>query len=502
MECNADHRNHDEVSSGGASIAFSIAPALGEECKTLLDMSEECQALLRCYGSPLNVVFPERIDRNAQELIETFQHYHINGKIYCTTKPNRSTAILRHIAQRIDLGVDVSSEGSLQAALSAGVAAQRLEATGPKSKAYLTLSLLHGIVVNVDDITEIDRILEIRRGLNLKGKVSILVRLSGFSIGGKHHSEGDGTFGVAVRELPDLFDRLEKIKSEVHLCGFAFHLNTDSVAYRVSAMEECLRALFEARNRGFSPHIVNLGGGLRIRYAADDQEWTQFLVRLKSSLVGDAEVCTWNRSGLGFSVDSKGIRGAPRFMDHAVPLSPADQLCSVLRQSLPSFSGITAAQLFSEALIDVWIEPGRAILDQVGITFGRVLTVRRTERGVPLIVLEMNRSNINAFELSLLTDPVLIPSLAYELSSPMSYFLTGNLCVANELLTPRMIHFRRPVIPGDILAFCNTAPYIMDFAESRTLHQPVARKIAGYFEGKKLTWSLDDEYQPRARANL
>jgi diaminopimelate decarboxylase len=114
----------------------------------------------------------------------------------------------------------------------------------------------------------------------------------------------------------------------------------------------------------------------------------------------------------------------------------------------------------------------------------------------------MNRSNINAFELSLLTDPVLIPSLAYELSSPMSYFLTGNLCVANELLTPRMIHFRRPVIPGDILAFCNTAPYIMDFAESRTLHQPVARKIAGYFEGKKLTWSLDDEYQPRARANL
>lgn len=478
------------------SPTLHISPAIGDECRRLLDMSNSCFEMLRCCGSPLNILLPERIDNNTNQLHETFKHYHITGKIFCSTKPNRSIAALRHIAHRQDLGVDVSSEGSLIAALSAGVSSQRLEATGPKSKKYLTLALLHGITVNVDDIGELEQIFSIRRALTLVQKTPIVVRLSGFT---SSHVEGDGTFGVTIRDLPLLFSTLEKHKIEIDLRGFAYHLNTTSIPHRVAAMEQCISAIFEGRRRGFSPNVINLGGGFRIRYAQDDQEWSQFLVQLKSSLLDAGQACTWNRNGLGFTLDGRVIKGAARFMEHTEPLPPSDQLCNLLRQPLPSYSGISAAQLISEALLEVWIEPGRAIFDQVGLTLGQVVNVRQTEFGEPLLVMEMNRSNLNSFELSLLTDPIHIPLSRRGKISPIGYFITGNLCVSNELLTPRKVFFNQQVTPGDILAFCNTAPYIMDFAESRTLHQPLARKVACYFENNRLQWSLDEEYQPQAR---
>jgi diaminopimelate decarboxylase len=189
-------------------------------------------------------------------------------------------------------------------------------------------------------------------------------------------------------------------------------------------------------------------------------------------------------------------------MDHAEPLPPADQLCALLRQELPSFSAVPAGRLLSESVLELWIEPGRALLDQVGLTVAEVLSVRRSEQGHPLVVLRMNRSNLNAFELTLLTDPILLPRKVSAEPCDHGYFLTGNLCVANELLTPRSIHFGQRVAPGDLIAFANTAPYIMDFAESPTLHQPVARKVAVWFREHETKWALDEEYRPYLKEEL
>jgi len=114
----------------------------------------------------------------------------------------------------------------------------------------------------------------------------------------------------------------------------------------------------------------------------------------------------------------------------------------------------------------------------------------------------MNRSNLNSFELTLLTDPILLSRNEAVVPCEEEYFLTGNLCVANELLTPRLIRFGRQVSPGDLIAFINTAPYIMDFAESPTLHQPVARKIAVWFKEHQAFWALDEEYRPHLKEEV
>ena len=49
---------------------------------------------------------------------------------------------------------------------------------------------------------------------------------------------------------------------------------------------------------------------------------------------------------------------------------------------------------------------------------------------------------------------------------------------------------------GDVIAFTNTAPYMMDFTESETLMHPVAEKVAVWNDGTRTRWARDSQYQP------
>lgn len=498
MQCLSDTSSAPpDVSS--ESDRCRIAPAIGRHFRRLLDQPTTLQELVLSLGSPLNLVLPDQVIANAQPFLRTFDHYGVEGRLFFTSKPNRSNAIIREVACSQELGVDVSSEGSLAAALSAGVSPSRIEATGPKDIGYITLAILQGIVISVDDVGELRTVIELRRALSLRESTKILVRLSGFKTPRGSFVISDGTFGVTPDQIGDLFEILDLHRDSIDLIGFSYHLYTDSLEYRLVALEQTLEILFAARQRGFSPRVVNIGGGFRIRYAQHPSEWESFILRLKGSVAGQSPICTWNRGGLGFRSEQGQIKGVPRFTDHIEPLPPADQLCNLLKQELSSFAGISAGQLLSESLLELWIEPGRGLLDQVGITIGEVSKVRTSEQGHPLLVMRMNRSHLNTFELTLLTDPLLLPRTPGRKASEIGYFITGSLCVSNELLTPRMIHFGREVQPGDLLVFANTAPYVMDFSESHTLHHPVARKVAGWFRDDAFAWSLDDEYRPLRR---
>ena len=49
---------------------------------------------------------------------------------------------------------------------------------------------------------------------------------------------------------------------------------------------------------------------------------------------------------------------------------------------------------------------------------------------------------------------------------------------------------------GDLVIFVNTAPYIMDFVESKTLHQNIAKKIAVVEHNQRFRWFEDSVYDP------
>jgi diaminopimelate decarboxylase len=471
---------------------------LSPDIRDLLRNRELLFTLMRAFGSPLNLLFPETVIQNSKPFLNTFKHYNLDGRVFFTSKPNRSSAVLREVSSVRTLGVDVSSVGSLQAALKEGVCAERLEATGPKNQAYLTLCMQHDVLMNIDNIGELQMIVAIRRRLGLARPARVTIRLSGFASRKRSFAVSDSTFGTPVSELSAIFSALEEYRSDVVFLGFSFHLYTDSLDYKLAALQETLQATLEARRRGFQPTLLNIGGGFRISYVSDSSAMQSFFVALKESLLYRREPVTWNRGGLGLRVENGKVVGAPKVLEHTVPLPPADQLCALLKAPLPDFGEVSAAQLIDELGLQLHIEPGRALLDQAGITLARVAFQKRSERGELLTALEMNRSNLNAGELTLLADPILLSQGGVENSVGESCetFLMGNLCVANELLTPRKVSLARKPEIGDIVAFANTAPYCMDFAESPTLHQNVAEKVALRQTKGEWQWFRDGAYVP------
>ena len=67
--------------------------------------------------------------------------------------------------------------------------------------------------------------------------------------------------------------------------------------------------------------------------------------------------------------------------------------------------------------------------------------------------------------------------LSQSLSPPMEGYLVGAYCIERELLTWRRLRFPHGVQVGDIVAFPNTAGYLMHILESASHQIPLARNV-------------------------
>ncbi len=453
--------------------------------------------LVDAFGSPLNMIFPQIIEENIAAFRAVYQKHHLQGRIYYTTKPNKAQAILRQAALQ-DVGADVSSEGSLKAALQAGFHPSRIECTGPKNKAYLALAIQQGATINADNMQELNQILQIRKALNIADKVRCFVRLSGFSSARMKFTPQDGTFGIHVDDAPAIFTFLEDHKNALDFQGFSFHFNAAVSEQKLIAIETLLTLTIEAGQRGLSPKGINIGGGFDICYAADKQEWLDYVDQLKESLRDyGGESLNWNNSGLGFRNEGGLIKGAPNFMAHHIDRTGADDLDFYLCKPLAGFDGMSAAQILADCLLALYIEPGRALLDQLGVTVARVNFNKTSMHGETLVGLDMNRSNMHSTHQKLLTDPVILTrDRAARLPCPQGVYYTGNLCLSYDMITYNKTFPDFCPQEGDLVIFINTAPYIMDFVESRTLHQNIAEKIAVTRKDGRFRWYRDALYNP------
>jgi diaminopimelate decarboxylase len=151
-------------------------------------------------------------------------------------------------------------------------------------------------------------------------------------------------------------------------------------------------------------------------------------------------------------------------------------------------------------MLSLFIEPGRALLDQTGITVGRVNLTKKSVQGETLVMLDMNRSHMHSTHQKLLTDPVIIhrdPAACPP--CPEGVFYVGNLCVSYDIIQYNKSFPARLPQAGDLVVFANTAPYIMDFIESNTLCQNIAQKVAIDPQGR---WYQDEKYKPAVKRSF
>jgi len=143
---------------------------------------------------------------------------------------------------------------------------------------------------------------------------------------------------------------------------------------------------------------------------------------------------------------------------------------------LPGQGGRTVARVLRENMLELWLEPGKALVDHAGLTLASVEFTKEAADGSVLVNLDLSRDKICPAGQEVMLDPVLL----YQTPAPPApepggvrtgVFFAGNLCLERDMIFNRLAFVDRVPGPGDIVAFINTAAYQMDLSASAALMQ-------------------------------
>ena len=469
----------------------TLTPIIHSQISETLKDKKKVKELQNAFGSPLNLIYPQIVTENLKKFYKVFEYHKIKGEVFYAYKANKSVAILKELSVN-NCKIDVASEKEMQNALSSGFVGSRIEATGPKNRAFLMLALQHNVIINLNSPSELSAVLDLRDELNISTPTPIFVRLKEFRSKQTNVIQKDAKFGFSVKEANDVLKTINKNKENFDFIGFSFHLTTTSEKERVIAIEQSLDLTLEAIKMGMEPKGINIGGGFSINYLKSSTEWNNYVSAIKSSLLDPKKPSmSWNQSGLGLWAENGKIRGEAKFSDFYRKYNQFEELDRVLGAELPTFGNIS--QFLQENMLQVFVEPGRSMLDQSGITLVKVESINISLKGETVVFLDMNRSHINSIELEFMSDPVIIPvDDRKRVKAKDGVFLSGNLCLPHDFICRRKVFFPYVLEQGDILAFINTAGYFMDFTEGEYTQHPKATKLAINSSG----WSLDERYLP------
>jgi diaminopimelate decarboxylase len=478
--------------------ALPLTPTVHETVSRFLQQKETLLDLVKALGSPLNILFPDLIEENVEAFNATFKKLSIIGKVYFAHKCNASDSLVRRLAL-CNANLDVSSAGELRHALGAGFDGSRLEATGPKNAEFVALAIQQGVTIAVDSISELKKIVALRPALKTKKPTKILLRLSGFEAKHSKFLNKGSRFGIPIKEVDEAFDILEANRKEISLLGFSFHLDTVSVLERAIAIENCLELFEAALSRDFEPRVLDIGGGYKVNYLQDEGEWNAYVSALKEAVLGTRQPMTWHGNAFGMSSDKGKLKGNFNSYSYFDSQTGGDFLDELLSQKFGNLGDATAAHIFRDNMIELWIEPGRSLVEQTGITIGRVNSIRTSSRGEPIVCLNMKRQDISFLDQEIFVDPIIVrqnEAAASKTAGPVGVFFAGNLCLESDLIYRHLTYLDRLPEEGDLVVFVNTAGYFMDFSATTSIMHPIAEKVAVCERDGKFTWTMDANYLP------
>jgi diaminopimelate decarboxylase len=469
-------------------VPYRLQPKTHSLVKKALNQKDKIFDLMQQYGSPLNILFPQ-IFREKYELFdELLAGEHLNYRLYYTCKPNRSNALLREAAS-LGSYVDVSSLGEFQAAIDAGVPAQKLSATGPKNKAYMNAVIVGQSLCVIDNWFELNYLKE-----NAQSSQPIMLRLSSPQDGGPSQ---DDTFGFHFDEIENLISEIEQF-NQFDFHGFACHYSGAFDNVRFRHIEMVLKATLKSIDHGLTPQAINIGGGYQVGYAQSGNDWKNFITSLKQAVIGEGEPITWDNAGMGFRLQNGDLSGSANFMDHYQSITGDNHLEKILYTSFDAIDGVPLLDFIRDSGLALYVEPGRSLMDQCGVTLAEVNFIKKSAKGHWLANLDMHHANLNAHAFKYMVEPVVLNRQDNPTKNKEGVLYYGSLCFASDLITFHKTFPDHMPQSGDVIAFLNTAGYRMDFAESEMLRHPNAQKICLMHDNDQWTHTPDNDYKGEA----
>lgn len=466
----------DKKMQGTAPLTSRLEPWMEE----LLTNPVLCQELIDRHGSPVNIHNYSAMGRNINELRTAAAAHEIDFQIYYARKSNKTLGAIDR-AVHDGCGIDVASLNELRQCLDRGVPADRIIVSAAvKSKALLQLAINSGVTVSLDNEDELADSIDLAHGSGKQLTVALRLAID--------HPEIPPTrFGhTALHWLQVLSDA--EPGTPVLVAGIHFHLNGYDAHARSHGIREALHVVEKLRFMGHEPNFVDMGGGIPMSYLDSAEQWEDFWSQLAQLPDGD-ESLTWKSDRLGAADGTPGTAVYPYHQG----LTRGAWLEEVLAY-VPESDKSSIGAALRDAQIQLRCEPGRSLMDGCGLTLAEVAFTKNRSDGAPLVGLHMNRTQCRSTSADFLLDPILVHAEHPNRKRTFeAAFLVGAYCIEEELLLRRRFEFPAGVAAGDLLAFPNTAGYLMHIVESASHQLPLAANVL--WNGHE--WVTDDIDQLR-----
>ncbi|SEH82447.1 diaminopimelate decarboxylase [Halobacillus karajensis] len=403
------------------------------------------------YGTPLYVYDVEKIRTKARAFVRTFEESGVAAQVAYASKAFSAVAMLQ-VANQEGLSLDVVSEGELHTALEAGFPVEKIHMHGNnKSIRELEMAVKHQIgCIVVDNFYEIELLQTILKEQNKK--IDVLLRVTPGIEAHTHDyiltGQEDSKFGFDLTS-GQAEEAFMKVQDDSNIRMSGLHCHIGSQIFETSGFEMAARKLFKTlegwRERfDYEASVLNLGGGFGIQYTKDDE-----------------------------------------------PLG-LDQYAYALINEVKRLS-----TQYNYPMPEIWIEPGRAIVGEAGMTIYTVGSIKEVPEVRTYVSVDGGMTdNIRPALYQAKYEAALIEKM--DEKAEKEYSIAGKCCESGDMLIwdvalPKIEH-------GDRLAVFSTGAYGYAMANNYNRFQKAA--VVFVENGEHQLVVRRESYQEMTRLDL
>ena len=251
--------------------------SVNAEGHLLIDGADTVE-LAKTYGTPLYVLSEDRVREKCRTYTEAFRDFFPAGSAVLYAGKALCFRGIYPIIDSEGLSADVVSAGEIYTALSAGFPAEKLYFHGSnKTDEEICFGLDHGIgtfiVDNFAELEALDREAG-KRGIRQDILLRVTVGLDPHTLDQINTGKVDSQFGTPI-ETGAAMTILQAALQKKNLRVLGFHSHIGSQIFESEPFCDQIDILldFSAKTRekaGFTPSVLNLGGGFGVPYTEND----------------------------------------------------------------------------------------------------------------------------------------------------------------------------------------------------------------------------------------
>ena len=370
------------------------------------------------YGTPAIFIDENRVRARMREYKNALENNFGAGSMPLFASKALSFKALYRIAAEEGIGTDIVSPGELYTAVSAGFPMERAFFHGNnKTDADIRYAMESGLgYFVVDNMEELGTIDMLAGEMGIRQK--ILLRITPGIDPHTHQkiSTGgvDSKFGSAIETgLAEKITKEALAKENIELCGFHCHIGSQifEIDPFVLAADIMTRFIADMRDTyGFTAKHLNLGGGIGVRYVESDPEIS--ITKNVNEICAEVKAC-----------------------------------CAKYDIDVPT----------------VYMEPGRSIVADAGMTLYTVGSVKEIEGFKNYVSIDGGMTDNPRYTLYQSAYTVLLANRASE-ETEAEYTVGGRCCESGDLIQEN-VKLPKPR-RGDILAVLVTGAYNFSMASN------------------------------------